>query len=809
MSGALGYLPIEEGVRTTLENLETWLSDCFELESPDWKVAFGQSGMVAVDGPSSELIEIPVLGRISEQIPEEYADDSGNIKTDIFPVGPGHQPGNITPEESEGHEEVLARTVVELHELGDTSASPPSTLREIIARHEDQGIVDAFGNAWSERDSLLASKAAEQSLSLDDPDVIVSFDVLRTLVLAFQYECSLTYRNFQEGKQEKEDEVEFDKVIRAKPLSNDDLPEVKKVYVHQNKRVVASEYQISSNEIASSLRGRVLGWAESCTIRDPSGRGLLAQVGSVTKIVLNEDQDDYHGFVRVSTEADISLVYDFYTALRVPEAPFLTNKVAQETADWDRDHEQFSGWSAANDGFAFHSLDGRREIRRRLFAHKYWVIHGEKYRKKREFEEDVEALVDIIESEMGCDVSWREFGGERVQKTPIQQSTVIDQMREEARAPPDQDAIIEAVGGFASNSEEVEGIDAPLFPSDLSEFVADTSIIDAQIITRLVSEGDLYDTTIVVPEVVLEEVHRQVDQDTSRGKLGLEELTALRELSEKGILDFEVVPVEDSVDTEDNISVDQALMRIAKKREVPLCSADETLLQLAEAAGVTAYPLKQELSQWNQLIKNSLKQRGELPRTELIRMVYQQMQERRVSEDSVQRNMFWNPGRVPQEDLATEMAINEEIDRLERRGEIYSRGEQVGLKKEVAIVPSLNAIENGVTPEKIQEGDLADRIDLSRYESRFKVVLPASFEYWASLQASQKYLTGLHELENLEKKNQIDIEWRDVLPSETGLVLADEEQFSNLMQGLQRKAAVDFDHSAVVDTGSGSITVNY
>jgi len=809
MGGGLGYVDLDEGVKTTLENLEDFLSNYFGGEDINWQVAFGHYGIIAVENPSSDLVDIPVVARLTEKIPEEYANSSGEIPSPIFPVGGFGPRENLEPEETEGYEQSLIRGVAELRPLEKIEIQPDDVFEEIIRLHQDRGIVDAFGTVWSERDSLLAAKAAEHSLSVDNPDVVVSFDILQTLAFAFQHEDFLKFDKNEEGEIVRSDEVGFDKIILAEPLSLDDLPEVEKVYVHQDKRVAASDHEISSNQITSELRGRVLGVRNPCTIPDPNGRGRRAQIGSVAKVVLDEDQETYNGFFQVSPEADVSFLYDFYAALKVPEAPFLTSELAQETSDWYSETENFVGWSVAEDGFAFKSIDGRRDIPRELYAHKYWVIRGEKYRKKSEFEQDVEALIQQIESNLEYDASWREFQGDRIKKTPILQEDVLDQMKEEVRAPPSERELLEAAGGIVRNSEEVEGINEPLFPSDLSEFVADTSIIDAEIISQLVSEGDLYGSTVLVPSVVLEEIHRQVEQETSRGKSGLEELTALRELSEKGILTLEVVQTEGHVDTEDNVAVDQVLINIAQDRGIPVCSADETLLKFAEAAGVTAFPLKQELSRWGRLIKNSLRRSEGLSVSELIRDVYLQVEESKVSEAAVQRALFRTPGQSPRQDLATEMAIRDEIEQLQRRGEIYKQGNQVGLKKTVAVVPSLEAVEKGIISEWIKDGSLAEKVDLTPHEIRIELLFPANFEYWASLQPSQKYLTELHALEDLEHANEIQIEWRDVLPSETGLAFADEDQFSNLMQGVQRKAATEFEHTKAIDTSSGSIMLNY
>lgn len=271
MSGALGYVDVETGVSRTLEEIRSWLSDYLRESDVNWRVAFNENGVIAFDEPSSDFFDLSVVGRVSEQIPEMYATNAGKIPTPVFPVNAPIPRRELTPEESEGHEEVLIRTVLDLHGLDEAEFSSDSVLEDIVDRHEDHGIVDAFGNAWSERDSLLADEAARHSLSVEDPDVIVSFDVIRTLAYAFQYQNFLRYDNHDEGELVQEDEVSFEKIVTGETLTEEDLPEVEKVYVYQDKRVVTSDHEISSRDIAEAIQGRVVGSVDSVTIPDPSG----------------------------------------------------------------------------------------------------------------------------------------------------------------------------------------------------------------------------------------------------------------------------------------------------------------------------------------------------------------------------------------------------------------------------------------------------------------------------------------------------------------------------------------------------------
>lgn len=809
MSGGIPFRDRVEGVDVTLKSFDTWLAGYFDIEPGQWKVAFNEEGKIGVRSPSAEYVDLCVIGELTQEIPEAYANDDGDVRTPIFPVGLGRIPDTTPQEETKGHRQILSQDIIELCSLDDVSPSPNTTLERIIDQSENREIVDAFGTAWSERDSLLASRVAEKSLKVEHPEAVIGFDILRRLTYAYQYQDYLRYTETEDGEVVREDTVTFEKIIEATPVSDDDLPVVDKVYVHQDSRVTTSHLEVTTDEIADSIQERVLGSTSICTIPDPGDIGIRAQVGSIVKLVLDEDDERYNGFVRTSSEVEVSLLYDFYAALDVPDHPFISFDLSQRVADWEVDRERFSGWSSTNYGFAYDTTDTRREIHRQLFANKYWVLRGERYRKKSEFEEDVEYLIDVIESELDCTVSWRRFGETRISKPPITQTDVLGQIRSEARAPVGTDELIQATNQLTSRSQDVDGIDGPLFPSDLTEFVADTSIIDAQVISRMVAEGDLYNSNVIVPDVVLEEIHRQVEKETSRGKLGLEELTSLRELAEMDIINLEIVEADLGIDTEDNVAVDQALIRIARRQDIPLCSADQTLLEIAGAAGVQTYPLNQELSRWDELITNELRNREEIHIAELVRSVYSHIKESRRSEEDVHRALFDSPGRVPTEDLATEMAIRDQIDQLVRRGELYQQGDLVGLKKTVAVVPSLEAVKHGVVSDKLEAGEFFEITGLPPSKIRYNIYLPNTFERWATLQEMTEYTNELHTLEDMERSNDLQIQWRDIITSEQGIFLADEDQFANVFHGLQRDIANEFNNSHVLETNSGSLTISY
>ena len=808
MSGALGYVEIETAVEKAINSLETHLYEYFGSDDLTWSVAFNETCLIAVEAPAAELIELTISGRLTEPVPAYATDDSGEVSAPLFPIGTLSPHERIPREDTDGYEELITRDVVELHPLQRVDPSSKAILEAIVNRHQVRGIVDAVGNAWNERDSALAAAAASHSRRVDDPDIVVSFDILQTFAYVFQHQRFLTYDEYEDGERVNEDRVDFERVVELASLAPEELPEVGKVYVHQDARVAASDYEITSKDIRDALTGRVLEWGDACTVPDPSGNGLRTRVGSIAKIQLADEQDAYHGFVRAAANLSVSRLFDFYTALRVPTAPYLTHELTQETADWDRDREQFSGWSAAENGFVLNGIDERRNIRRSLYASGYWVVKGQHYRNKREFESDVQTLQQLIERELDCETALREFSGTRISKTPILQSEVLDQIREEARSPPDRSDLVEAVAGFARNSTEVEGIDRPLFPSDLSEFVADTSIIDAGVITTLVSDGDLYDATIVVPDVVLEEIHRQVERADAHGEAGLEELKTLRGLSEAGIVALNVVETDGTTDTTDGVATDQTILRVARKRDVPLCSADQTLLELADVSGVVAYPLQQEMSVSEQLITNALQQRDEVPLPYLLRVVYNRLEESKFSEKTVHNQLFTTPSDQPTEDIAAELRIREAIDQLERNNTLYRRDDVVGLVEDVAVVPTLQALKEGTVSQAITTGDIFDEVAPAEYKTRLTVVLPSVFEQWASLRSNPQYLEELRDLEDLNRRNEIEIAYQSLLPQEGQAVFADHDQFSNLMAALPRKSADSFPQLYQVDTDGEEASIH-
>ena len=211
--------------------------------------------------------------------------------------------------------------------------------------------------------------------------------------------------------------------------------------------------------------------------------------------------------------------------------------------------------------------------------------------------------------------------------------------------------------------------------TDFDTLVVDTNIIDARILTELVADGSLYGATIVIPDIVLEEVHRQVEHDKSHDEQGLKELVELRELTNAKILDLEIEATAVGIDSTDNVAVDHAILQIARQRDAPLCSDDKALLKLAKVAGVTTYRLKQTIAVSEELVEEIARNADKIPLAELIRQVYERTEGSRFTPTSVVRSVFNSPDRTPAEDVAAEREIREVIDRLVRHNVLaYENG---------------------------------------------------------------------------------------------------------------------------------------
>lgn len=105
MTAAIGYADLETQVDNTLNGLNAWLSDLLQEEDVSWRVAFEESNLVALREGPEDFIKVEVFGRLEEPIPEEYTNDSGKIRTPVFPVS------NLHPGEEETDVEAFLERV--------------------------------------------------------------------------------------------------------------------------------------------------------------------------------------------------------------------------------------------------------------------------------------------------------------------------------------------------------------------------------------------------------------------------------------------------------------------------------------------------------------------------------------------------------------------------------------------------------------------------------------------------------------------------------------------------------------------------
>jgi uncharacterized protein YacL len=112
-------------------------------------------------------------------------------------------------------------------------------------------------------------------------------------------------------------------------------------------------------------------------------------------------------------------------------------------------------------------------------------------------------------------------------------------------------------------------------------------IIDGRI--RAVCEAGFLTGSLVVPQFVLDELHRLADSrdatKSERGKTGLDELKLLQEMPAPGVVVLKVDQIEEEVET------DSELVRVARKFGASIISNDTNLRRVAELQNVTVLNL--------------------------------------------------------------------------------------------------------------------------------------------------------------------------------------------------------------------------
>lgn len=80
-------------------------------------MAFNETGIVAVEDPQTELLEVTISGKLTDPVPEYATDDSGKVSTSLVPIGPFSPQERIPREETDGHKELLTRDIIEVGEI--------------------------------------------------------------------------------------------------------------------------------------------------------------------------------------------------------------------------------------------------------------------------------------------------------------------------------------------------------------------------------------------------------------------------------------------------------------------------------------------------------------------------------------------------------------------------------------------------------------------------------------------------------------------------------------------------------------------
>jgi rRNA-processing protein FCF1 len=386
---------------------------------------------------------------------------------------------------------------------------------------------------------------------------------------------------------------------------------------------------------------------------------------------------------------------------------------------------------------------------------------------------------------------------------------VVDQIAESVAELPDDTTLLRTASFATRQSTEVEGVDEPLYPSDLDAFVADTNVIDAGVISTLVVDGALYDTTVLVPDVVLEEIHNQVDDGRRIGEDGLEELEYLRALAEADIIDFEIVETETTA-SESNVAADHAILSVAQERDVPICSDDDTLLRIAQVSGITAFQLKQELSQRKRLIKRVLSQHGEMSVVELAKVVEAEREELTPSREYMAEQFFDSPGQAPSGDLSKELTIRNLIDQMEHENVVYQSGDRVGLIKDVGLIPTYDALTHSKVSEAITEGKLHDALSAPLEAYNIRLAVPAFLDEWASVQSDAQLEQEMNTLELMDQRHEIDIDTCEPDLGYADILTVDEDYVKQALNGLIRRKRNDYETLLVLryDSEAESLTID-
>ncbi len=123
----------------------------------------------------------------------------------------------------------------------------------------------------------------------------------------------------------------------------------------------------------------------------------------------------------------------------------------------------------------------------------------------------------------------------------------------------------------------------------LSKVVPDTSALIAGNVTRMVQEGKLDGSEIIIPKIVMGELQAQAARGRESGFLGLEEIKKIRELSESKKINLKLIgelPSYDDIMLAKSGRIDALIQDIARKEKGVLITSDLPQALVAEAEGI-------------------------------------------------------------------------------------------------------------------------------------------------------------------------------------------------------------------------------
>ncbi len=790
MGGSLRYARPEDASERLSNEVPRILADVLDLDTePDWCLLVDRQHTIAGEEAPSAFARVTLSGELEESIPEEAeVVTDRKVSQPLFPLRSNPPFEKVQRKETEGYSEAFVELTTACVPLAEITLPTVSELEQLGDAVGGQRTTDRLGNEWNELQSQAAATAVNEAIRArrtgENVTAAISLDVLLDLLVAFKYGDHVRF-DHEDDRTEKIS-IPYRRTVEVEHLSRSAIPTASKVYVHEGRRAGATELSFDKQRVRNEICGSLQSYGHVTIPIDDRGE-LPVHYGEI--VTFNSDYSE--GYARVTPDAEVSFLSTFWAALSVPEVPYITPDVSQRTSDLFRDFS--SGWRAMGDGFGLRIEDERRDILRSLQFDGYWVVEGQRYRRKSDFKSDLREVEAVLEDEFECSIERLDFDGTTISRQPIRQRDVVEEWCEEATATPDDRSIIEAAASPRVRSTDIEGIDQPLFARDLGEFVVDTNLVDAEVVSQLVVDGELYDATVILPDVVVEEVHRQADRGRDIGQTGVEELGYLHRLDEAGLIDLDVVRTER--EAADNVGVDQTIIEVAQARGVPVCSEDETLLQLAEVYRVTPFKLEQESGQRERLIERVLQKHGELSVAELAKIVAQERSDAAPSRRDVHSELFDAPDHLPDENLGEEVQVREIVDRLEHRNQVYRSGSQIGRVRTVRILPGYDVVAFGELSSLIRENEIRATLDLPAEAYQLNIAVPEFVPQWAAVEDRRPVAAEMERLDELCNSPKLSFEWCPPDLDHAEVLRVDEEYARRAFENTAHVDSSDHDRS--------------